>query len=298
MIEPIFDLFSSVDRADVFTPLGIRFWDAARDAQVSDGLVVTARPEGWPLSAVVAFRTLSGVYAFHGLPGLHRVEYPAGDPSSVESPPSSKRFIIEVFDTQRRFLPVAFSIDVPHCGIYPVDGFGSPSQRRLPGFYLFSAPTRPPTASMAVIRAQLEEADTHKNAGYAVLAVDVPGNKTWYGLADERGCAAVFFPYPVFSHRSGGSSPVSSPIEVTEQHWDVSIRVQYDPSALRFPARSMLPELRSVLNQPPGALWSTLASRPGQPVTRLSAELMFGQELVLRTDSASVLLISRAVSPP
>lgn len=298
MRERIFDLFSPFDRIDIFTPLGIRFWDAAQDAQVSDGLEVTAWPEGMPLSATIAFRTASGIYAFHGLPGLHDLEYPSGDPSPPDSPPCPRRFIIEVLDRQQRFLPVAFSADLPYRGIYPTEGMSSPPQRRLPGFYLFSAPTRPRTASLGIIRAQLEEKGTQNPAGYAVLAIGVPGNKTWYGLADERGCAAVFLPYPVFSGRSGGSSPVSSPVEVREQHWDVSIRVQYDPTALRFPAGSKIPDLRSVLNQAPGSIWSTLALQHEQPVTRLPAELIFGQELVVRTDSAPVLLISRAASPP
>jgi len=298
MTEPNFSIFEPFERITVLTPLGIRFWDLARDVQVSDGLIVAARPEGKSLSATPAFRTASGIYAFHGLPGLHDMEYPTGAPVLDSSPPRTSRFIIEVSDRQRRFLPAVFKVDVPYRGIFPTETVRNNPGSRLPGFYLFSAPTRPGTPSLAVVRTQLVDRFTLNAAAHAVLGVEVPGNKTWYGLADERGCAAVFFPYPTFTDVPGGSPPTSLPAEVGQQYWAVSIRVQYDSTTLKVPAGSKVPELASIFNQAPGLIWSTLAFQQGQPVTRLSAELIFGQELVVRTDKGPELLISRTASPP
>jgi hypothetical protein len=36
VLEPIFEFFTPVERLRVFTPLGIRFWDPARDIQVTE----------------------------------------------------------------------------------------------------------------------------------------------------------------------------------------------------------------------------------------------------------------------
>lgn len=300
MFEPIFDLFEPRERITVFSPLGIRFWDPARDTQVRDGLTVIACPQGSRHAATRAFRTLSGIYAFHGLPGLHDIEYPAQDSVPTTSPPEIMRFIVQVIDEQRRFLPVVFGVDLPYQGIFPTGTPSSPPGNSLPGFYLFSAPTRPRTPSLAVVRAQLEErvdAVTRQPAGHAVLEVEAPGQETWYGVADERGSVVVMFPYPTFTGTNGVSSPVTSPAGVVQQHWDLSIRIRYEPAALTFPNGFQIPDLRSIFNQAPGVLWSTLTTQPGQPVSQLSAELIFGQELVMRTDGGPTLLIG-STSPP
>jgi hypothetical protein len=260
--------------------------------------MVTARSGAALHFALSAFRTSSGIYAFQGLPGLRHLEYPGeGDPFA-QSPPLERRFIIEVRDTRGRYLPATFGVDVPYQGVFPTGTTASPPGIRPPGFYLFSAPTRPVTPVLAVVRAQLEDRATHKPASHAVLEIQAPDDKTWYGLADERGCAAVLFPYPAFTGTLRGSPPMTSPPGGDGQRWPLRIRIRYSPPALSVPPGANLPDLHSIFNQSPGRIWSSVAALSGQPLGWISAELSFGQELLLRTDARSDLLISAAASPP
>lgn len=300
MIEQILESSNPLEQVTIFTPLGIRFWDPVQDTQVTDGLIVTAFPEGARRNGTRAFRTLSGVYAFRGLPGLHDVEYP-GDDLPTASPPVTVRFIIQVFDERRRFLPVIFGVDLPHYGIYPTNPPLSPPGDSLSGFYLFSAPTRPGAPSLAVVRAQLVErvdAVARRSAAHAVLEIEVPGGRTWYGVADERGSVAVLFPYPTFTISTGLTSPAALPPVAPTQSWNLNVRVRYDPAALSFSNGFRIPDLRSLFSQSPGKLWSTAIAQPGQPVSQMSAELIFGHQLVMRTDDGPTLLVSSATSPP
>jgi hypothetical protein len=292
-----------VEQVTIYTPLGIRFWDASLDVQVSDGLAVVAWPESRPGLARSAFRTSSGIYAFQGLPGMHDVEYPPDD--AVLSPLTATRFVVQVADTLRRFLPAVFRVDLPYQGIFPTNSPGSPPGGRAQGFYLFSAPTRPSTPSLAVVRAQLVDSAgdpaSRKPAAYAVLDLHVAG-QTWYGVADDRGTVAALFPYPTFTGSGVSWSPpgslwTGSPIAVTQQHWDVSVGIRYAPSTLTVPPGATIPDLRSIFSQPPGVLWPTLADYPGHPSSEIAASLVFDQELTLRTDNGSTLMIGGAGSP-
>lgn len=295
MTLPLFDVRTPLERLTIFTPLGIRFWDAAWSTQVSEGLTVTARPQGTRQAVAYAFRTASGVYAFQGLPGLRAVEYPPQDTDPFGSPPATRCFVVEVTDQERRFLPMVLSVELPYRGIFPTGTLGSPLGHRLPGVYLFSSPTRPAVPSLAVVRAQLVDAVTHQPAAHALMTVRASGQAVAYGLADERGGIAVLFPYPAFTAMVGGSPPGTPLATGGLQHWEVSIGVRYEPAVLTIPPGATLPDLRSTVSQAPGVIWATVAS---QPSSLLSAELIFGQELVLRTDETSVLLIGAAASPP
>ena len=57
----------------LYAPLGIRFWDAATDSQVHDGLAVRAWPADSPELVAEAFLTRSDIYAFRDLPGPSRL---------------------------------------------------------------------------------------------------------------------------------------------------------------------------------------------------------------------------------
>lgn len=59
----------------IFTPLGIRFWDLTFDLPINDGLTVNLRLMNSQGPSLTAVLTLSGVYAFFGLPGLHAAEH-------------------------------------------------------------------------------------------------------------------------------------------------------------------------------------------------------------------------------
>jgi hypothetical protein len=295
VITPSFQIFEPLERVTIFTPLGIRFWDAALDRQVRDGLVVTARRPGTNQRVVRAFRTRSGIYAFHGLPGLRALEYPADDAVLESSPPALTRFEIEVTDEQRRFGPTLFQVDVPFEGIYPT---GNSDASTPPGVYLFSAPTRPAVSSLAVVRAQLVErlADgSEQPASFAVLEVEVAGGPPSFGIADPLGRVAVHFPYPRFTTLLSNGSPPASADGTASQRWEMRVRVRFDPSALEFLAGAAVPDLRSIFSQRAGGIQVGLGLPPGGSAPELVTELVFGREVVLRHPPGSTFVISRAV---
>lgn len=281
------------ERQVIFTPLGIRFWDPATDAQIGDGLRVRAWPDGATGPVRDAFRTGGGIYAFQGLAGLHDLEYPRED--GPASPPPAQRFVVSVEDQQRRFLPAVMRVDAPFFGIYPTAAAVSPPDDSLPGVYLFSAPWRLASA-LSSVRADLVRQSTGQPAAYAVLELEVEDSGTWHGIADERGCVAVLFPVPPFQ-ATLGSSPPGPQAPPQEQQWQVTARVLYDPANLQTPAGAGLPDLRTILTQTAGAVWPAAA---GPPAAAMNATLSFGQDLILRTSGLAEtrLLIDTSASLP
>jgi hypothetical protein len=302
-----------LEKRIVFTPLGIRFWDMVLDKQVADDLIVTTRPAAANRPIVAAFRTASGIYAFQGLPGLSAVEYPTADAAdAVEtSPPDPVPFITEIIDRRHRFLPVAIKqeLPLPYRGVFPSDAAGSPPDGSPPnggppGFYLCSAPTRPVVSGLAVVRAQLQDWTTREPAAYAILEVQINDGEPWCGVADHRGCVAVFFPYPTFTVTLNTSPPSGPPL--AQQKWEATIRVRYAPSTLEHLTPVTIPNLRSIpdyysilkqLKQPPGLIYTT-ENEFDDPVESWEVELAYGQELVASTRDLSTLLISPVASLP
>jgi hypothetical protein len=273
-----------LERRSIVAPLGIRFWDPAFDVQITDGLTVTAYPEGSPRPAARAVCTPGGIFAFRKLAGLQAVEC---------SLPPSARFLIEVTDTGDRFQPVAFLVDAPFKGIFPTD-LPAASAMPPPGFYLFSAPTRSASPLLALVRTQVNErlgTSEYGPAAYAVLELDAPDGTTYVGLADASGTLALLFPYPDFTGLVGGASLPASPA-AQQQSWPVTLRIRYQPSALSFPQNSRLPELRSVLAQARAQIWTDPTSATGQILSELTAILVYGQTLTLRSGTGSTLLVS------
>lgn len=285
---------TNFERYTTVAALGIRFWDMAADRQVSDNLVVKAYPVKGTGPVVTAVRSASGIYGFHGLPGMREVEFDrgAGVPRS---------YYIEVFDTLGRFLPALFTVELPlsYNGVYISDDTSlpgsSPGTPNPPGFYLFSAPTRGVSPGMAVIHATIVEQDTGEPAVYAVLEVNVESSDgesqgKWYGIADERGCAAIVFPYPEMEISLSGSPPSSPSGSLAEQEWQLTIRVNYEPDHLSYPSNinitSEMPLLESVLGQAPGGIWTEgpVAPDPGVFADQWSTVLTFGEALILRTE--------------
>lgn len=294
MSDPRFEAPAPLDPPIIFTPLGIRFWDAALDAPITDGLTVTAREPDSRGKVTLAVRTLSGVYAFHGLAGMHAIEYPAGSAAGASAPPTP--FIIEVVDTLGRYLPTAFRAPVPYAGIFPTQTVASALGEPPPGVILFSAPTRVVRPTLAVIRAELRDAAAaFRPAAYAVLDAHV-GPRRWTGVADAQGRVMIVLPYPTFS-APAGTSLIPSAGAGAAQRWPVTLSVRYGPAELSPIAGGQAPDLKSILSQSPGVIWQSLPSLPGAPAGELATELVFGQELVVRTDDESALLISPAVSP-
>jgi hypothetical protein len=258
------------------------------DRQVRDGLSVTARPELAPGPQVSAFRSGSGIYAFHRLPGMR--EWEQGTRDLLASPPETRRFWITVRDRRRRFLPLLFGVTLPlpRRGVYPAALGDAPDlEDALPGFYLVSAPTRPVAPGLTAVRARLVDHAGGRPAAFAVLRVGVAG-ENWGGIADARGDVAVLFPYPTVDVSLHTSPPGMILTPLHQQQWDLSVAVDYQPSALVYPDGSDLPELRSILQQSPANLWPAAG---GPAVADWTDSLSFGRELVLRTEPLSELWI-------
>ena len=291
--------FRPLETLRIVAPLGIRFWDPARGVPVTDGLTVTVRPEGSRRPGRAAARTLSGIYAVHHFPGLRAMEYPSDD-VALGSPLQARPFVVEVVDNQRRFLPATLRVVAPWPGVFPV----ADVTREPHGFHLFSAPTRPTTLALAAVRALLEErvdAVTRRPAAHAVLAVQVQGlpavQPTWHGVADAEGSVAVLFPYPTFTGSAPTGSPLLAPPADRRQRWRVSITVLSSPPALHVPEGSRQPDLGSIFGQAQTVVWPSLIGGTA-PVAEYQAELVFGEELVLRTGENSALVIGPGGSPP
>lgn len=296
-ILPIFATLEPLEKISLYTPLGIRFWDLAGDSAVVDNLDVMIRPPGQPQLSRRAFQTASGVYAFRDLPGMRRLE--VSDPELLAgvhpiegSPPLAARFVVEVRDRLQRFLPVTFSVDLPYRGIYPTQPDGSPAGEARPGFFLFSAPTRPALSNLAVVRAQLVERlglGRFRPARFAALELQIPGRPRMMGIADENGTVAVYFSYPPFAARVGPASPPPGSPEMRLQSWDVTIHVLYRLTDQTKPDDSAsLPDLGAILTQSPADIWAT---QTGSGQAQLMDRLVFGQPLILHTAGKSELWI-------
>jgi hypothetical protein len=279
------------EKAGVFTPLGLRFWDSALNRQVGDSLGVKAWPCSGSGPAVNAFRTASGVYAFQGLPGLREVEAYDGDRVPAVPPGGKKLFAIEIKDRLRRFLPIVFKVELPlsYRGIYRINGEPAPGEPAPePRFYLVSAPTRAVSTGMAVIYAGLIDRATGNPAAHALMTVEVEGEETRYGIADERGNIAILFPYPTLKIPLSDSLPAGDPVPLTGQSWPITIRVRYEPDSVKYPPGMKVPYFNDILNQEYGVIRTTYSdSPPGETVVNeWSTFLYFGRGLVLRTHGA------------
>jgi len=283
MSGPFYRDLAPLERQVIFTPLGIRFRDSAREVAVGQGLELAAWPEARPDQRRRGSLTRSGVYMFQGLPGLAAVERAASGDAPA-SPPLNRRFVVEVRDQEERFVPVVFRVYLPYRGIFPTATLASPGGGP-PGFYLFSAPTRP-AAGLAVLRVELVE-PSGAPAAHGVVEVEGPG-ATWYGVANGAGVAAVMFAYPPF----GATPPTSPPRAAAEarqpQRWPVTVRVRYQPAARAVPAGSALPDLSSIFAQAHAPVRPTAA---GPPALTLAEELEFGSELVLASAPRAQLLV-------
>jgi hypothetical protein len=288
--NPTVTIGPEFEKQRLFTPLGIEFWDAAQDRPVGDNLLVWAVSPAPGLSPVPAVRTLSGIYAFHGLPGLWEVEHPSSDPVTNSSPPIAVPFVIVVLDRLGRYLPQAFSLTLPlpYLGLFLSNELSSPPGAAARA-YLFSATTRPRPPACAAMRAQVWDKTGKAPASYSALQITVAGN-TWNGIADINGACVIYFPYPPLSKLNLGSPPGSGQGSIFDATWPVQVQVRYQPSQVNFPLAGLqgisdawmqIPSLKSILqSQGAGTIWPTEA---GPAVATFSATLQYGTELVLRT---------------
>lgn len=270
------------------TALGMRFRDEATGRAVPDGLAVTA-------TGVPAITNPSGVFVFHGLPGMGDTERGAGDSAFWSSPPEVLPYEIQVGDPRGRFAPFSFTAQAPHRGLFdlPCAWLSPPSSPpgpdAAPAVPLFSSPARPPEPAMAVVRAEIREAAGDRPAAFALLEVDAgPGGPSGRSFADAHGRVLVMFPYPP---PPSGLGVTSHSIE--NATWTVNIRVWYAPASVAAiygppPLGTPYPDLCDVLGQPPATPLATAV--PAVPMS--TRQLAFGRELLLATAGRNVLLVT------
>ena len=246
--------------------LGMRFMDPTLELPVSDQLTVTIRRAVKGARHIRARPNGEGIFTFEGLPGLLDYEFGA-------EAPAPRDFIVSVTDPGGRFLPVCTVVSLP-------------AAERLQEFYLFPAPTRPPVSGIAAIRGQLWDKIADRPAAHALAEVTGSGSKTWYGVADERGCIAVFVSYPAI--QVSGPNPHTPPPLLYSQVFNLTLKVRYQAAALALPTDSAVPDLADILSQPYGKIYATVA---GPPANTYTLAVPFGQDFTLRTGAESTLLI-------
>jgi hypothetical protein len=271
---------ASRDRVVRIAPLGLRLWDLAVDAPAQPGLHVTCRLPGG--RQVTALRTPSGCYAVRSVPGLHAAEYPEDETHYWYHPPARTTARVEIIDSARRYLPLALAAELPHRGL--VQPFCRAPGPEAPVVPLFSSPVRPVPAGVAVVRAQLELVSGGP-ASWAHLTVHLPDAGEAYGMADGRGSAAVFFPWPEPQPPADGADAV--PLRL--QEWTVTVAARFGRTvagvAVPVAESDGVPELCTLLTQRPARLLAGL----DDPLP--AARLVFGRDLVLRSPGRSTLLL-------
>lgn len=296
-------------------PLGVRFWDPVLQSVVVDGLKVSAYPAGNPRLRVDAISNPSGVFVFHGLPGLRPFELRQGekqenpwkniDPWSSPSSISYKRFCIEITDGTGRFLPFLLRVAVPNKNILSWNRCapGSPPDMENGFVPLFSAPTRSAPPSYAVLRADLWDQAERRPASYALLKASFEGTHLAQGIADAKGRISLIFPYPEparYQYGSPGGSPpgMGVIIPLREQKWQIDLQAFYKPDFTSDENPIDIPDLETICNQPPATLWQKKTAGNGM----VSVSVKFGEEKILKTEDGSKSLsefyITSAVSPP
>ena len=82
----------------IVTPLGIRFRDIALEGPISNGLVVVVKAAQLESVIVPLGASPSGVFGFHGLPGLHDFEYPRSLDGPAWSAAAALLFVVMAAD--------------------------------------------------------------------------------------------------------------------------------------------------------------------------------------------------------
>lgn len=303
-----------LERLTLVAPLGLSFHDAATGERIGGGLTVTIYPANNSAQRVAAFANRSGIYVLHHAPGLRALEQGAGDEAFWKNLPPTQTFVVEVRDTERRFQPFRFEAALPAPrGLFNwVSPFEpSPPAEGNSSIPLYSAPARAPRSGMAVVRADLWDAQANAPAAWAIVEARLDGQLHARGLSDERGRVALIFPYPKPTD-SPLASPIASPpvnknVPLLEQTWELTLNAGYAPAdddAARNP--SPLPDLRATLDQlnaPPARLWADFAGQE----ELAGVTLKYGRELILKSQDSftvsppapqSVLFITPAGSPP
>ena len=203
-------------------PLALRGIDSISGADVGDGLIAIAWPQGDPTRARTAAPSpVSSLLGFGMLPGLHVEELAAADPGATPSGPVLLPFVVTVTDTLGRFLPEAMVVQAPVTA--PVD------------VLLYSAPARPRPPGWATVYGEVHVDLDGTPAAWALLEItDGTAAYCYKTVSDEVGRFLFYLPYPEALPPLVDSPPVGGGIgQVT---WTLTVRVRYEPAKLRWPA--------------------------------------------------------------
>ena len=295
-----FNAVQVLDRFSLVTPLGIRFWDAVTNRIVADeGLRITVYPEANPTLKTQGFSNSQGVYVFRNLPGLRAIENGIGEHTTTfwNDPKTQVKYVLEVFDSVQRFLPVRMPMTLPRKGLFTLDCPTIVSPLTLSGFIpLFSAPARTVAGGLAVLRAELWDTTANTAAAWVVMDVRIPGKPPFQGMSDGQGHIALFFPYPEPTDFAPDNTfvPPADPAHppplqgspLKDHQWTVEIHAYYQPAKQEPPQPATPPliaTLCSILSQKEATLLADL--NPQKTLTQGS--LKYGQELVLRSTDSS-----------
>ena len=295
-------IIRSPERLPTQTLLGIRFWDAVSDRQITEGLRVTAQLLSLDRTQrvarpVTARLTRSGVYAFFG---LHRGEWPAGEPLLWEGAPPARRAVVDVEDPLGRYQATSFEVEVPFRGPFRGEGawLSRPLMLPLPaagqgrGVHLWPAAGQGVPAGFTALYGNVVvgEGDTPPAAKFAV--VEVLSARTngalvphAYGITDAAGRLTLPLPYPTVP-QPAGNAPYPA---LRNQRFDLTIRILYQPAVISYLPGSSVPDLSTILGQAQAQI--VRRYQPGQTpalilAPDLIARLSFGEPFVLRTQTA------------
>lgn len=275
-------------------PLGVVFRDEATGALVSDGLQVSAFPDGQPGLRRAATVNRSGVHVLMNLPGLRALESGAGDAAYWSGLTGRQPFTIEVEDTQGRYQPFSFHAQLPYRGLFQL--FPSTPQTTPPFVPLYSAPSRTAASTLASLHAELWDTVGQAPAAWALVEAKPLNGPKVRGIADAQGRVALFFPYPPPVETVPKVKAASPPVPVTQpllqQEWPVRLHVYFARRAVG----GVAPDLNDTLSQPA----TSVAPDTSHWQTYVTPTLRYGQELVAKTsgEPRSRLWIKPVGSPP
>jgi hypothetical protein len=251
-------------------PLALRAIDSISGADLGDGLVAIAWPQGDPASARTAVRSpVSTLLGFGTLPGLHSQELALLATGAVPSGPvlGLLPFVVTVTDTLGRFLPEAMVIKVPVAA--PV------------GATLYSAPARPRPPGWATVHGEVHVAQDGTPAAWALVEItDGTAAYRYQTVSDQAGRFLFYLPYPEALPALAGSPPVGGGIgQIT---WTLTVRVKYEPAKLSWPASPAPtgpPDISTIHAQKKADIATSGGAQPSYDGT-----LSFGTPLLLLLD--------------
>jgi len=281
------------------TQLGIRFWDPAMNEQIRSGLQAALYPSDNQRKKVVATRTRSGNYVFNEIPGMLELETLNNEDASVASPADSKQYVLEVSDSLRRFSSVALRVELPlpYNGLFLVGDNNSSPTVAPRGFNLYSSINRRDASQFIFVRGDLLDRNTNQPAAHALVQVETEDEFSWYGISDAHGKCAVMMPYPYLSIAFGSSPPSSDGLRLFQRTWALNISVFYQPLGLESLPGTELPDYSSVLTQSQASIYLESPDTDVGEVAQMQADLVYGRDLVVKTNGYSELYVSPSGSP-